>query len=216
MIKIIFFLSIYQFIFADQFQDEIQSMFSDITTPRSGIKPDFLNNISNPFLKRKIPKDSQISHSSNSKTCGKFSLKYATQYQFMQIPTIDGFYAKKIIDYRDKYGFNTIKDLEKVPYLKKFQIESIKRYIKENKCPVIKKRKSTSRKRKHFSKLKVSIIFNQRAKIFNHWYKTGDKIRGYTISKISDNTVTLKKGNKTKILKIPKKRTNHKIFINLN
>jgi DNA uptake protein ComE-like DNA-binding protein len=217
MKKLLIYFLISKIIFADDFANEVQSIISEIKTPRAEIEPQLLKNLKNPFIKQEVLQDfQQINDKSN---CGQFNLQSATQYDFRKIPTIGSFYAKKIIEYRAKNGLDSIDDLKNVPYLQIYQIEAIKKYIEDNKCPVevVKKQKRIIVKRKKYiPPLKLSIIFNQRAKIFNHWYKIGDKIRGYTISKISENSVVLKKGNRRKVLKIPKRRISKKILIGIN
>ena len=213
MKKIFIYFLVFKLIFADEFVNEIESIISEIKTPREGIKPTLLNNITNPFIRHEGSEEFQKVN--RKPTCGQFNLKYATQYDFRQIPNIDSFYAKKIIEYKNKNGLSSIDDLKNVPYLQKHQIESIRIYIKDNKCPVkIKTKQIIVKRKKYIPPLKLSIIFNQRAKILNHWYKIGDKIRGYTISKISENSVILKIGNRKQVLKIPKLHSK-KIFISV-
>lgn len=46
--------------------------------------------------------------------------------------------------------------------------------------------------------MSLKAIFNKRAFISGAWYEEGDKCFGYTIEKISDNSIVVKKGNEVK------------------
>lgn len=52
----------------------------------------------------------------------------------------------------------------------------------------------------------LSVIINSKAMINGDWYKKSDKINSYTVSDISKNSVTLKKGDKELILSTASKK----------
>ena len=58
MKKLLIYFLIAKMTFADDFANEIQSIISDITTPRIGIEPKLLNNIANPFVKHEVSEES--------------------------------------------------------------------------------------------------------------------------------------------------------------
>jgi hypothetical protein len=61
---------------------------------------------------------------------------------------------------------------------------------------------------KKSSSFELSTIINSSALINGNWYKKSDVINSYTISDISKNSVTLKKGDKVLILStVTKKQT---------
>jgi len=66
---------------------------------------------------------------------------------------------------------------------------------------VSRKRKTTSRRSYSYSKsFKVGLIMNNSVMINGHWYKLGDRIKGYTIKEVNKNTVLLTKKRKTILL----------------
>jgi hypothetical protein len=50
---------------------------------------------------------------------------------------------------------------------------------------------------------KLSAIINNRAMINDHWVKEGDTIQGYSVERVEENRVVLKKSNRTVELFLP-------------
>ena len=53
----------------------------------------------------------------------------------------------------------------------------------------------------------LTAIFNRAAFINGKWYKSGEKVDNYTVSKIGKKSVILINGSNRKILRLPKKRS---------
>ena len=53
----------------------------------------------------------------------------------------------------------------------------------------------------------LTAIFNRAAFINGKWYKSGEKVDNYTVSRIGKESVVLVDGSKRKILRLPKKRS---------
>lgn len=70
------------------------------------------------------------------------------------------------------------------------------------------------KKRVKLTPLKLESIINKNAKINGKWYKEGDRIRNYTIKKVSSGTVLLKSRNKE--MKLYQNTKNDKINFNVN
>ena len=72
----------------------------------------------------------------------------------------------------------------------------------------------TAKKRVKLAPLKLESVINKNIKINGKWYKEGDRIRQYTITKVASNYILLK--SKKKELKLFQNRTNDKIRFNVN
>jgi len=70
------------------------------------------------------------------------------------------------------------------------------------------------KKRIKLAPLKLESAINKNAKISGKWYKEGDRVRGYTVMKVSSGEVLLK--SKRKELKLYLKQKNDKINFNVN
>ena len=70
------------------------------------------------------------------------------------------------------------------------------------------------KKRVKLLPLKLESAINKNVKINGKWYKEGDRVRQYTIMKVSTGEVLLK--SKTKELKLYQKQKNDKIQFNVN
>ncbi len=70
------------------------------------------------------------------------------------------------------------------------------------------------KKRIKLAPLKLESAINKNAKISGKWYTEGDRVRGYTVMKVSSGEVLLK--SKRKELKLYLKQKNDKINFNVN
>jgi len=61
--------------------------------------------------------------------------------------------------------------------------------------------------------LRLMLIINNKAMINNRWYNLNEKLRGYKITSITPDEVTLKNRYRVKILSLRKNRNNVKIHI---
>ena len=212
MYKFLLFLIPLFAISEENFQNMIQKIMKTIQQEKSGIQDSSLSNIQNPFFIKPLKTSSDI-----QTNCFDFDIKTATKNEFLKIPNIDRFIANKIILYRKTHLVSRPEDLIYVIGFTVKKVNSIRNYIDKKKCiikkEVVKKkvfRKKYKRKiaKKRFQKLKIQIIFNSKVKILNRWYKVGDKIQNYKISKITSNSVILAKGSKEKILSLFTKKYN--------
>jgi len=71
-----------------------------------------------------------------------------------------------------------------------------------------------AKKRIKFKPMKLESAINKNVKINGKWYKEGDRVREYTIMKVSGDQVLLK--SKKKELKLYLNNTNDKIKFNIN
>ena len=71
-----------------------------------------------------------------------------------------------------------------------------------------------AKKRIRFAPLKLESAINKNVKINGKWYKEGDRVRGYTIVKVSTGEAHLK--SKKKELKLYLKKTNDRIKFSVN
>ena len=65
----------------------------------------------------------------------------------------------------------------------------------------------------HIRPLRLMLIINNKAMINNRWYNLNEKLRGYKITSITPDEVTLKNRYRVKILSLRKNRNNVKIHI---
>lgn len=65
----------------------------------------------------------------------------------------------------------------------------------------------------HIRPLRLMLIINHKAMINNRWYNLNDKLRGYKITSITPDEVTLKNRYRIKILSLHKNHNNVKIHI---
>ena len=72
----------------------------------------------------------------------------------------------------------------------------------------------TAKKRVKLAPLKLESVINKNVKINGKWYKEGDRVRQYQISKVSSDYILLK--SKKKELKLFQNKTNDKIRFNVN
>ena len=77
-----------------------------------------------------------------------------------------------------------------------------------------KKTRYAANKKVKLPPLKVESAINKNVKINGKWYKEGDRVRHYTIIKVSTQNILLK--SKTKELKLYLKQKNDKINFNVN
>lgn len=68
--------------------------------------------------------------------------------------------------------------------------------------------KKVYKKKKRYVKLTLSMIMNKKARINSKWYKLGDTLYGYKITKIDENRVTLTQKGKKRILTTYTKKKN--------
>ncbi len=61
--------------------------------------------------------------------------------------------------------------------------------------------------------LKLEVIFNNKAKINDKWYKVGEEVLGFKVVAVNFDTVVLKNGEKKEILSLMKKN-NGEVTIN--
>jgi len=80
--------------------------------------------------------------------------------------------------------------------------------LEEKNAVTAKKRKRNSYKKKYKVKLSLSIIMNNKARINSKWYKLGDTLYGYKLTKIDSNRVVLTKRGRTRILSTYTKKKN--------
>ena len=71
-----------------------------------------------------------------------------------------------------------------------------------------------SKKKVKLTPLKLESVINKSVKINGKWYKEGDRIRNYTISKVSSGEALLK--SRSKELKLYQNTQNDKINFNVN
>ena len=65
-----------------------------------------------------------------SETAGKININLATAEELSMLPGIGMTYAKRIVEYRTKYGpFLSLADLEKVKGIGESRIQAIKEYV---------------------------------------------------------------------------------------
>ena len=62
-------------------------------------------------------------------------------------------------------------------------------------------------------KFHLAAIINQRAKVNDQWVREGDTIQGYTVEKVEDGHVVLKKEDRTVELFLPEPKENQLIQI---
>lgn len=62
-------------------------------------------------------------------------------------------------------------------------------------------------------KFHLAAIINQRAKVNDQWVQEGDTIQGYTVEKVEDGHVVLKKEDRTVELFLPEPKENQLIQI---
>jgi len=84
--------------------------------------------------------------------------------------------------------------------------------VEEKEEKKVKKRKY--KKREKYTPLALESSINKNVKISGKWYKEGEKVRGYSIVKISADEVLLKKNGKERTLYLNKK--NDKIQFKVN
>ena len=72
----------------------------------------------------------------------------------------------------------------------------------------------TAKKRVKLAPLKLESVINKNVKINGKWYKEGDRVRQYQITKVASNYILLK--SKKKELKLFQNKTNEKIRFNVN
>jgi len=176
------------------FQENIEKLVTDIQSPRDRFQDSNLTQITDPFFMKKAEKVIKVD-------CKNFSLQNITQSQLLKIYGIKLFHANKIVRYREKFGLTKIDDLKNIVGINQNQINYIRIYIKQNTCKKVKKivtvKKSKIFKRAktihHRKPIKLQIILNQKVKISDNWYKVGDKIRGYKISKIGIDFILISK-----------------------
>ncbi len=60
---------------------------------------------------------------------------------------------------------------------------------------------------------KLSAIINDTAKINGQWVKVGESIQGYSVEKVEENHVVLKKGDRTVELFLPNPKKNNLLQI---
>lgn len=205
VINLIFFLISTTLYSQVEFKEKIDSLAEQIKSPRGASALPVA--ILSPFLiKEREVIDSGV--------CNPFDLTKATKDEFHHIDGIDRFLAKNIVSFREKNGLNSIEDLHKIRGVGEIEFKQIKNYIlKSREClkPKVEKRveKKIAKKVVRRAKLKVQMIFNNRAKISNRWYKKGDLLRGYKIEEIGFDFVKIQNKYSEKILRLenaPEKR----------
>jgi hypothetical protein len=76
----------------------------------------------------------------------------------------------------------------------------IKKTDKNKKSTPSSKKPSVKKVVKKQIDMKLTLVINKSAQISGKWYKTGEKINGYTIQEITPRAVLLKKKNKELLL----------------
>ena len=198
------------------FSHLVKSLTEEITKPKGATSQISLSNIS-PFL------EEENVEFENLGDCNPFNIKTATKEDFYRIEWIDRFLAKNIILYRERYGLYSVDELRNVKGMNEIIFHKIKNFIfqsreclkKEKPKPKPKTTQKVKRKRPKLPKLKLQIVFNDRVKILNQWYKKGDRVRGYIISQIGTDSVLLHKRGLKKKLTIYQKSKPKKIFIDI-
>ncbi|WP_457745245.1 hypothetical protein [Sulfurimonas sp.] len=83
-------------------------------------------------------------------------------------------------------------------------------HVNGKKVPKRKLRHTHYIRKSHFRKLSLDAILNKSAMINNKWYKEGDKVYSYELSKVNRMSVVLKKQNKQLLLSTASKNKNLK------
>jgi hypothetical protein len=210
-------------LWGENFVDQIKGMASVIDSPRES--KDILSEISSPFAISEMQTSSAFPQDGK---CPTFDLKNAQMDHFLKISGVDRFTAKTIVRYKTRNGIKDVDSIKDISGVSFRQYSLIKNYFEKiQNCQNMinelekKKRETLLKKRKRSSKsyrpkkLYLEIIIDNRAKISNKWYSVGDKIDGYTVSKIAFDRVTIKNRYKEKVLKFSQ-RENKNIEIRVD
>ena len=111
-----------------------------------------------------------------------------------------------------QYKGQTIKLVKRyslIDYKSDIDMDEMEKLIKEGK-----KTTYAVKKRVKFKPLKMESAINKNVKINGKWYKEGDRVRQYTIVKVSSGEALLK--SKKKELKLFQNQKNDKIQFNVN
>jgi len=89
--------------------------------------------------------------------------------------------------------------------------EKKEKVSKNTKTTPVKSYKKRWRSTKRYKGLTLEAVLNKSVLINGKWYKLGEKVYGYTITKINAKTVELRKYKRTKILSTKSKKSNIKL-----
>lgn len=120
------------------------------------------------------------------------------------------------------FASDKIKEIDNIiEKIKTRRVGISKEAIKELKDPFFlsKKEKKLYENKKRVAKskrvnFKLYAIFNNKAKINSKWYKIGNKIKGFTLYKVCNNCVKLKRNKRVVTLFLNKKSSKIKIYKN--
>jgi hypothetical protein len=205
---------------SNEFSLKLKEIMNGIENHRESIQDNKFNNIHCPFILEINSPAPQIEIEKKGQ-CNRFEMQTATKEQFMEISGIDRRLARVIVGYRNDIGFKKSDDLKKISGMNDIIFQAIVNKIRESEncfkeledskmAFEIQSNNSESIQKK--SEIKTIIednnpmlemIFDDRVKISDKWYRVGDEVGNNKIVEIGFDSIKLKaKGGDLKEIQI--------------